>query len=72
MGKDKAGKDYWDEVWTDNFLPIPIDPSKTNVVNYVNLRFHDLPGWRGCQCASQLIAARSKHSRAGVNCFIVC
>lgn len=41
MGKDKAGKDYWDEVWTDNFLPIPIDPGKTNVVNYVNLRFHE-------------------------------
>jgi 2-polyprenyl-3-methyl-5-hydroxy-6-metoxy-1,4-benzoquinol methylase len=41
MKNDKAGKAYWDEVWTGDTLPLPVDPSQTNIDNYVNVRFHE-------------------------------
>ena len=41
MKNDKAGKAYWDDVWADDVLPLPVDPSKTHIDNYVNVRFHE-------------------------------
>jgi len=41
MKNDKAGKAYWDEVWTGDTLPLPVDPGQTNLDNYVNVRFHE-------------------------------
>ncbi len=41
MKNDKAGKAYWDNVWTDDALPLPVDPRQTNLDNYVNVRFHE-------------------------------
>jgi 2-polyprenyl-3-methyl-5-hydroxy-6-metoxy-1,4-benzoquinol methylase len=41
MQIDKAGKAYWDEVWVDGPLPLPINPKETHLDNYVNVRFHE-------------------------------
>src|SRR5258706_1081558 len=41
MNNDKAGKAYWDEIWTGDALPLPVDPRQTNLDNYVNVRFHE-------------------------------
>ena len=42
MQNDKAGKTYWDEVWTDQSVPVPVDPQHGHIDNYVNRQFHEL------------------------------
>ena len=37
---DKAGKGYWDVVWTGAPLPTAVDPRATNLGNYVHRRYH--------------------------------
>lgn len=39
---DKAGKQYWDEVWEGQELPSPVDPRLGTLDNYVNRGFHRL------------------------------
>lgn len=41
MQIDKAGKSYWDNVWIDSTLPLPVNPKETHLDNYVNVRFHE-------------------------------
>ena len=41
MKNDKAGKKYWDSVWINDSLPLPVNPKLTNIDNYVNIRFHE-------------------------------
>jgi len=41
MQIDKAGKSYWDDVWMDSPLPLPVNPKETHLDNYVNVRFHE-------------------------------
>jgi len=42
MQHDKAGKAYWDQVWIDHSIPVPVNPRLRNIDNYVNRRFHEL------------------------------
>jgi 2-polyprenyl-3-methyl-5-hydroxy-6-metoxy-1,4-benzoquinol methylase len=37
---DKAGKAYWDTVWTANEVPQAVDPRNRNINNFVNRRLH--------------------------------
>lgn len=41
MKNDKAGKVYWNQVWTAAPLPLPANPRQTDLDNYVNVRFHE-------------------------------
>ena len=41
MQSDRAGKAYWDQVWADDALPLPVDPTQTQLDNYVNRHFHE-------------------------------
>jgi GalNAc-alpha-(1->4)-GalNAc-alpha-(1->3)-diNAcBac-PP-undecaprenol alpha-1,4-N-acetyl-D-galactosaminyltransferase len=38
---DKAGKAYWDALWTPGELPTPVDPRNRSHHNYVNRRLHE-------------------------------
>jgi len=40
VNDDKAGVEYWNDVWGDESLPLPIDPSKTSLRSFVYRRFH--------------------------------
>lgn len=40
MQTDKAGKSYWEDVWINSTLPLPVNPEDTHLDNYVNVRFH--------------------------------
>ena len=37
---DKAGKEYWDDLWLDADLPEAVNPDKEGLNNYVNREFH--------------------------------
>jgi 2-polyprenyl-3-methyl-5-hydroxy-6-metoxy-1,4-benzoquinol methylase len=39
---DKAGKKYWDNLWSDRGIIPGIDPRQSGFPNYVNRRFHQL------------------------------
>jgi 2-polyprenyl-3-methyl-5-hydroxy-6-metoxy-1,4-benzoquinol methylase len=39
---DKAGKQFWDELWEEVELPEPIDPRSTRLGNLFNRRMHQL------------------------------
>lgn len=39
---DKAGPDYWAQVWAGRAVPPPIDPHSKALTNHLNRRFHDL------------------------------
>jgi 2-polyprenyl-3-methyl-5-hydroxy-6-metoxy-1,4-benzoquinol methylase len=41
MQHDKAGKTYWDKIWTEGKLPLPVDPKDAHLDNYVNVHFHE-------------------------------
>jgi 2-polyprenyl-3-methyl-5-hydroxy-6-metoxy-1,4-benzoquinol methylase len=41
MKDDKAGKKYWDSVWVNDSLPLPVNPRLPHIDNYVNTRFHE-------------------------------
>jgi SAM-dependent methyltransferase len=37
--RDRAGRNYWNHLWADAALPIPVDPRDTSARNYLNRRF---------------------------------
>jgi 2-polyprenyl-3-methyl-5-hydroxy-6-metoxy-1,4-benzoquinol methylase len=39
---DKAGKTFWDTTWQSRLPQTAVDPARTGLNNYRNLRFHDL------------------------------
>lgn len=41
MITDKAGKQYWDDVWSEDGLPSAVNPYLKGVRNYINRRFHE-------------------------------
>jgi 2-polyprenyl-3-methyl-5-hydroxy-6-metoxy-1,4-benzoquinol methylase len=38
---DKAGKDYWNKTWSEETLPVAVNPEDSCVNNYINRKFHD-------------------------------
>ena len=42
MSKDKAGKVYWDQLWTDQSLPRAVDPRMEGPHNYAVRRWHEI------------------------------
>jgi 2-polyprenyl-3-methyl-5-hydroxy-6-metoxy-1,4-benzoquinol methylase len=38
---DKAGKSYWDQVWTDRDLPAAVNPHSRNLFTYADRCFHE-------------------------------
>ena len=40
--KNKASIEYWDGVWDSDQIPLPLDPYKKGLNNYVSSRLHDL------------------------------
>src|SRR5688572_18142084 len=39
---DKAGKKFWNDLWSDNDIPKAIDPSDPGIRNWGNRRFHQV------------------------------
>jgi len=39
---DRAGREYWEENWSNAGLPRPLDPHDQTLGNYVNLQLHHL------------------------------
>lgn len=37
---DRAGKEYWDDVWSSNNVPNPINPKNNSFSNFTSVRIH--------------------------------
>lgn len=39
---DKAGREFWNSLWSDGQVPSAVDPANTQLANWVNRRYHQV------------------------------